>query len=242
MASTNPREWIFQGWIGLRSPWAFDQQAVARVGNGVLAEFPNMSNFSYDAQEGKASFKEYREGSLHAELSLSPNNVFFTGFSAERAEEWKHFNTSVVRLLSEQTDIFAARFNISMAQQSIVIPFRGVREAGKRLFEVVGNTGFFPGLASEVLCEDIGLDNEFVFPVSGKPGQKLRLRFQTRGQSATWILPDQIWLSLSAVLDPEPKIVGNIQENWQSAQEALFQWLTETIHPKVITKMNERLR
>jgi len=234
MASTNPREWMFQGWIAFRIPWPVDHSSVVRFGNALLSRFPNMQTVVRDEMQGMISFGEHREGLLRAEVALTATNVSFRLAQLERVEEWRSFNLPALELLRENTNIFDAKFNIMQARQSVYIPIREVTDPGKRLFALLGNPVFLQNIAAQKVCSEIGVDQEFAFPVAESDSVKLILRVQTPGPTATWLISNQILITLSAVVDPRPAIVDNIPVHWQQAQDSLLGWLSDWIHPAVI--------
>jgi len=240
MALTNPREWMFQGWIALRLPWFPDHAETTRIGNGLLTQFPSMTDAVYDEGRRTVFFRERWEGPSRMDLSIAPGSVSFISLELERADHWRTFNMAVIRLLSD-TGLFEAKFNLLQARQSIVVTIREVPDPGKRLFDVLGNNALLQTIMRDIACAQMGTDLEFVFPVAAGVPEKLILRFQTCGPSAAWIPANQVWLTASAMLDPKPEKMQNIVKDWEKAQDVLLDWLSNTLHPSLIAPLIERL-
>lgn len=245
MATTDPRDWVFQGWIALRLPWAINPEMVSRVGNALVAHFPNMQEAVFDKERQSVSFftsaTEAGKKGAELELVLSSEHVSFRQLHSERAGDWKAFNLEMIGLLCDHTPLFESLFNVLMARQTIYIPIRSVKDPGNQVYPLVGSGDFLKTISEDATCERIGLDQEYVYRASDQGSIQLILRIQTASPSTTWIAADEIVVSVSAMVDPKPQNVRDIRKHWEEAQEVLFTWLKEKIRPRVIGPLLERL-
>jgi hypothetical protein len=234
MASTDPREWMFQAWIAFCAPWQFDQPRSRQFGNTLIERFPNMRSIVYDEKQGTLSFSEYTSGLLRAEVVLAPRNVSYRLTQLGSIDEWKAFNLPVFEILRDQAGIFEAKFGLLEARQSVYIPIRKAPAAGKTIRRLFGGDEFYRLVAREDECNEIAIDQEFAFRIEGRSDSRVILRIQTAGPSIPWLGPDGILVSLSVVLDADAGMSDNIGERWKESEATLLNWLSSRVHPDII--------
>jgi len=227
MASTDPREWLFQGWIGLRIPALLEYPGFQALAAALSKRFKTISSVVYDEIQRQVTFEGLGAGQQRLNIILrnaGAIGVSFTVRAMARAEDLTEFNTPVVATLLDHSCL--SEFNMWQLRQSIIIPIRQATEAGKQFFAMVGKHDLYREFAGEAEPNVIGVDQEFAFSAENPDYIQMVLRFQTAGPSTTWLAPDELGITLSAMIEPGTTTLDNLTERWQNAEALLLDSLT----------------